>query len=163
VKRAHIPEERLLGEAAIDYAKRLSREKALAVAHRFANRFVLGADTIVVVDEDVLEKPLDHHDAARMLRLLSGRAHNVITGVTLVTPTETIDTRTCTTQVFFRKLTEQEIQVYVASNEPMDKAGAYAIQGGAAGFADRMDGEYSNVVGLPLLLVAEMLQANQFM
>ena len=65
--------------------------------------------------------------------------------------------------MFFRKLTEQEIQVYVTSNEPMDKAGAYAIQGGAAGFADRMEGEYSNVVGLPLLLVAEMLQANQFM
>jgi septum formation protein len=160
---AHIPEQRLPGEAAIDYAKRLSREKALAVAHRFANRFVLGADTIVVVDEDVLEKPLDHDDAARMLRLLSGRAHNVITGVSLVTPTGTIDTRACTTQVFFRKLTELEIQVYVTSNEPMDKAGAYAIQGGAAGFADRMDGEYSNVVGLPLLLVAEMLQANQFM
>jgi septum formation protein len=160
---AHIPEQRLPGEAAIDYAKRLSREKALAVAHRFANRFVLGADTIVVVDEDVLEKPLDHHDAARMLRLLSGRAHNVITGVTLVTPTGTIDTRTCTTQVFFRKLMEQEIQVYVTSNEPMDKAGAYAIQGGAADFAERMDGEFSNVVGLPLLLVAEMLQANQFM
>ena len=160
---AHIPEQRLPGEVAIDYAKRLSREKALAVAHRFANRFVLGADTIVVVDEDVLEKPRDHDDAARMLRLLSGRAHHVITGVSLVTPTGTIDTRTCTTQVFFRKLTEQEIQVYVTSNEPMDKAGAYAIQGGAAGFADRTEGEYSNVVGLPLLLVAEMLQASQFM
>jgi septum formation protein len=160
---AHITEQRLPGEAAIDYAKRLSREKALAVAHRFANRFVLGADTIVVVDEEVLEKPLDHHDAARMLRLLSGRAHNVITGVSLVTPTGTVDTRTSTTQVFFRKLKEQEIQVYVTSNEPMDKAGAYAIQGGAASFAERMEGEYSNVVGLPLLLLAEMLQTNQFM
>lgn len=160
---AHIPERRLPGEAAIDYAKRLSREKALAVAHRFADRFVLGADTIVVVNEDVLEKPLDHDDAVRMLRLLSGRPHHVITGVSLVTPTGTIDTRTCTTQVFFRKLTEQEIQVYVNSKEPMDKAGAYAIQGGAAGFADRTEGEYSNVVGLPLLLVAEMLQASQFM
>lgn len=160
---AHIPEQRLPAEAAIDYAKRLSREKALAVANRFANRFVLGADTIVVVDEDVLEKPLDHDDAVRMLRLLSGRPHHVITGVSLVTPTGTIDTRTCTTQVFFRKLTEQEIQVYVNSKEPMDKAGAYAIQGGAAGFADRTEGEYSNVVGLPLLLVAEMLQASQFM
>ena len=160
---AHIPEQRLPGEVAIDYAKRLSREKALAVADRFAKRFVLGADTIVVVDEDVLEKPLDHDDAARMLRLLSGRAHHVITGVSLVTPTGIIDTRICSTQVMFRKLTEQEIQVYVTSNEPMDKAGAYAIQGGAAGFADRMEGEYSNVVGLPLLLVAEMLHANQFM
>jgi septum formation protein len=160
---AHIPEERLPGEAAVDYAKRLSREKALAVAHHLAGRFVLGADTIVVVDEDVLEKPRDYKDAARMLRLLSGRSHNVITGVTLSTPTGSIDTRTCTTHVFFRKLTEQEIQAYVASNEPMDKAGAYAIQGGAAHFADRTEGEYSNVVGLPLLLVTEMLQANQFM
>ena len=160
---AHIPEERLHGEIAVNYAKRLSREKALAVAKHFAGRFVLGADTIVVVGEDVLEKPLDHNDAARMLRLLSGRAHNVITGVSLVTPAGIIDTRTCSTQVIFRKLTEQEIQAYVASNEPMDKAGAYAIQGGAASFADRMDGEYSNVVGLPLLLVAEMLQTNQFL
>jgi len=160
---AHIPEERLPGEAAVDYAKRLSREKALAVARHFADRFVLGADTIVVVDEHVLEKPTDHNDAARMLRLLSGRVHKVITGVSLLTPAGIIDTRTCTTQVNFRKLTEQEIQTYVASQEPMDKAGAYAIQGGAAKFANRMDGEYSNVVGLPLLLVAEMLKANQFM
>lgn len=160
---AHIPEERLPGEPAVEYVKRLSREKAVAVARGFAGRFVLGADTIVVVDEEVLEKPLDHNDAARMLRLLSGRVHKVITGVSLVTPTGWIDTRTCTTQVIFRKLTEQEIETYVASNEPMDKAGAYAIQGGAADFADRMEGEYSNVVGLPLLLVAEMLQANQFM
>ncbi len=160
---AHIAEERLPGEAAVDYAKRLSCEKALAVARHLAGRFVLGADTIVVADEDVLEKPRDHKDAARMLRLLSGRSHKVITGVSLVTPTGTIDTRTCTTQVVFRKLMEQEIQAYVSSNEPMDKAGAYAIQGGAAHFADRTEGEYSNVVGLPLLLVAEMLQANNFM
>jgi septum formation protein len=159
---AHIPEERMPGEAAVAYAQRLSREKALAVAHHFAGRFILGADTIVVVDEDVLEKPVNHDDAARMLRLLSGRGHKVITGVSLVSPTGSIDTRTCTTQVFFRKLMEQEIQAYVASNEPMDKAGAYAIQGGAANFADRMEGEYSNVVGLPLLLVAEMLQARNF-
>jgi|SRR5450432_1848805 septum formation protein len=160
---AHIPEVRFPGEPAADYAKRLSREKALTVAQSFAGRFVLGADTIVVVDETVLEKPLDHNDAARMLRLLSGRGHNVITGVSLVTPDKTIDTRLCTTKVFFHNLMEQEIQSYVASHEPMDKAGAYAIQGGAASFADYMDGEYSNVVGLPLLLVAEMLQANQFM
>jgi len=160
---AHIPEERMPGEAAVAYAQRLSREKALAVARHFAGRFILGADTIVVVDEDVLEKPLNHDDAARMLRLLSGRGHKVITGVSLVSPTGSIDTRTCTTQVFFRKLMEQEIQAYVASNEPMDKAGAYAIQGGAANFADRTEGEYSNVVGLPLLLVTEMLQASQFL
>jgi septum formation protein len=159
---AHIPEERLPGEAAIPYVQRLSREKALAVARRFPGHFVLGADTIVLVDDNVLEKPRDQQDATRMLRLLSGRAHNVITGVSLITPAGSIDTRTCTTQVFFRKLMEQEIQTYVAGNEPMDKAGAYAIQGGAACFADRLEGEYSNVVGLPLLLVTEMLQTNNF-
>lgn len=159
---AHIPEERLPGEPAILYVQRLSREKALAVACRFPGHFVLGADTIVLVDDNVLEKPGDHQDAARMLRLLSGRDHNVITGVSLISPTGSIDTRTCTTQVFFRKLMEQEIQAYVAGNEPMDKAGAYAIQGGAACFADRLEGEYSNVVGLPLLLVTEMLRTNNF-
>jgi septum formation protein len=169
---AHIPEERIPGEAAIDYAQRLSREKALAVARHLPGRFILGADTVVVLaevvlnlneDEGVLEKPRDHHDAARMLRLLSGRSHKVITGVTLLTPAGIVDTRASTTQVFFRELTEQEIHAYVATHEPMDKAGAYAIQGGAACFVDHLDGEYSNVVGLPLPLVAEMLRANNFM
>jgi septum formation protein len=164
---AHIPEERIPGEAAIDYAQRLSREKALAVARHLPGRFILGADTVVVLDlnedEGVLEKPRDHHDAARMLRLLSGRSHKVITGVTLLTPAGIVDTRASTTQVFFRELTEQEIHAYVATHEPMDKAGAYAIQGGAACFVDHLDGEYSNVVGLSLPLVAEMLRANNFM
>ena len=148
---AHIPEQRHARAKQLLRTRKDSpvKKRSLLPCH-FAGRFILGADTIVVVDEDVLEKPLDHRDAARMLRLLSGRGHNVITGVSLVTPTGSIDTRTCTTQVFFRKLMEQEIQAYVASNEPMDKAGAYAIQGGAAHFADRMEGEYSNVVGLPL-------------
>ena len=110
---AHIREERISGEAAVNYAQRLSREKALAVARHFPGRFVLGADTVVVLaevvlnlneDEDVLEKPRDHHDAARMLRLLSGRSHRVITGVTLLTPAGIVDTRSCTTQVVFREL-----------------------------------------------------------
>ena len=88
--------------------------------------------------------------------------HQVMTAVSLVKPDGHTDTRACTTRVFFRLLSEEEIQRYVASNEPMDKAGAYAIQGGAAAFADRIEGEYSNVVGLPLPLVTEMLQANGF-
>ncbi len=157
---AHIPEERKAGEAPLAYALRLAEEKARAVATRFPGRYVLGADTIVVAGEHVLEKPADHADAARMLRLLSGRSHQVTTAVSLVKPGGQSDTRACTTRVFFRELTEEEIQRYVASNEPMDKAGAYAIQGGAAGFADRMEGEYSNVVGLPLPLLTEMLRAN---
>jgi septum formation protein len=162
VHPAHIPEERKPDEAPLEYVLRLAEEKARAVARRFPERYVLGADTTVVADEHVLEKPADYADAARMLRLLSGRAHQVITAVSLVKPGGQSDTRACTTQVFFRKLSEEEIQRYVASHEPMDKAGAYAIQGGAAGFADRMEGEYSNVVGLPLSLVTEMLRTNGF-
>jgi nucleoside triphosphate pyrophosphatase len=162
VHPAHIAEQRKPGEAPVDYVLRLAEEKARAVALRFPDCYILGADTTVVADEHVLEKPANYADAARMLRLLSGRAHQVITAVSLVKPDGQSDTRACTTQVIFRKLSEEEIQRYVASREPMDKAGAYAIQGDAAGFADRMEGEYSNVVGLPLSLVTEMLRANGF-
>jgi septum formation protein len=162
VHPAHIREQRQSGEAPLAYALRLAEEKARAVAQRFPGRYVLGADTIVVADEHLLEKPVDHADAARMLRILSGRAHEVTTAVSLVNPDGRSDTRACITRVFFRALNDEEIQQYVASNEPMDKAGAYAIQGGAACFADRMEGEYSNVVGLPLPLVTEMLRANGF-
>jgi septum formation protein len=162
VHPAHISEQRKPGEASLAYALRLAEEKARAVAQRFPGRYVLGADTIVIADEHLLEKPLDHADAVRMLRILSGRAHQVTTAVSLVKPNGQSDTRSCNTRVFFRTLDDEEIQRYVASNEPMDKAGAYAIQGGAASFADRMEGEYSNVVGLPLPLVAEMLRANGF-
>lgn len=158
VDPAHIPEERGVGEAPFEYARRLAEEKARAVAARHPGRYVLGADTIVVADEHVLEKPLDPSDAERMLRLLSARDHKVTTAVSLVAPDGKTETRTSTTLVRFRNLSDAEIRSYVATNEPMDKAGAYAIQGGAAGFADRMEGEYSNVVGLPLQLVTEMLR-----
>ena len=159
---AQIAEERRAGEAPVEYACRLAREKAEAVAQRFAGRYVLGADTIVVVEDEVLEKPRDGADAARMLRRLSGRAHSVTTAVSLVGPGGRLDTRSATTQVFFRKIAEKEIAEYIASGEPMDKAGAYAIQGGAARWTDRVAGDYSNVVGLPLALVNEMLRANEF-
>ncbi len=163
VSPAHIHEERQPGEAPLDYALRLALEKAEVVAERFPGRYVLGADTIVVVEGEVLEKPADPADAARMLRRLSGRGHQVTTAVSLFTPERNKDTRACTTQVFFRELKEAEIQQYIATKEPMDKAGAYAIQGGAARWASRMEGEYSNVVGLPLPLVTEMLRANGFL
>ncbi len=162
VSPAHIAEERGAEEAARDYALRLAREKAQAVAGRFPQRYVLGADTIVVVDNEVLEKPRDREDAARMLRLLSGRGHEVTTAVSLVTPDGCTDTRACTTQVYFRNMGEEEIQQYTASDEPMDKAGAYAIQGRASRWTSRMEGDYSNVVGLPVSLVTEMLRANGF-
>jgi septum formation protein len=162
VQPAHIDEEQREGEAPLDYALRLSREKAEAVAQRFRERFVLGADTIVVVEGEVLGKPRDSSDAARMLRLLSGRGHAVTTAVTLISPSGNKDTQACTTNLFFRELAEEEIQQYIATGEPMDKAGAYAIQGGAGRWAIRMEGEFSNVVGLPLTLVSEMLRASGF-
>ena len=157
---AHLNEERHAGERPLEYAQRLSREKAQAVAQQHPQRYVLGADTIVVVDDAVLGKPRDHADAVRMLRKLSGRGHQVITAVTLISANGYTDTRACTTQVYFRDLTMDEIQQYVTGGEPMDKAGAYAIQGGASLWADRIEGEYSNVVGLPLSVVTEMLRTN---
>ncbi len=158
VHPAHIREERLPGEDPVQYACRLAREKAQAVAQAFPGRCVLGADTIVVVDEQVLEKPGNAYDAARMLRLLSGRAHQVTTGVSLVDRQGKTDTRFSTARVHFRKLEPLEVERYIESGEPMDKAGAYAIQGGAAAWIERVEGEYSNVVGLPVLLVKEMLR-----
>ncbi len=173
VHAADINEDRNPGEQPLEYARRLSREKALAVAAIYPQRYVLGADTIVVVGGDVpgeaeiLGKPKDPADAVRMLRMLSGRGHEVTTAVSLIMPGARTDTRafvtkTSTTQVVFRKITEDEIQQYVAGGEPMDKAGAYAIQGGASLWTDRIEGEYSNVVGLPLSVVTEMLLANNF-
>jgi septum formation protein len=153
-----IAEQRKPGEPPLDYALRLAREKAEAVSRQFPESCVLGADTIVVVDHEVLEKPLDPADARRMLRLLSGRGHSVTTAVSLSLPLSAAITRSATTQVVFRKITDQEIEAYVASGEPMDKAGAYAIQGAAGAWVERVEGDYSNVVGLPLALVTEMLR-----
>lgn len=160
VDPAHINEDQYPGEPALEYTCRLARQKAQAVAQRHPRRSVLGADTIVVVDQEVLGKPRDPADAVRMLRMLSGRSHSVTTAVCLILPSGDKETRSSTTQVYFRMLAEQEIQQYVAGGEPMDKAGAYAIQGGASRWTDRIEGEYSNVVGLPLSLVTEMLRKN---
>ena len=159
--QAHAPninEDQMPGEAPIEYAQRLAREKAQAVAAHYPQSYVLGADTIVVVDGEVLGKPKDHADAVRMLRMLSERGHEVTTAVSTVAPGTLVETRASTTKVYFRKLSEDEIQRYVAGGEPMDKAGAYAIQGGASRWTDRIEGEFSNVVGLPLSLVTDMLR-----
>ena len=160
---ADIPENIQPGETASAFALRLSREKAGKIAQQFKARFVLGADTIVVIDGESLGKPTDAQDAARMLRTLSGRAHQVTTAVTVITPEGRVDTRAATTEVHFRPLSEQEIQEYIAGGEPMDKAGAYAIQGGAARWVTHLHGDYSNVVGLPLPLLTEMLRAAGFL
>jgi len=159
VQPAHVDERMLAGEAPEEYAKRLAREKAQAVSHERPGETVLGADTIVVVDSEVLEKPRDQADAARMLRLLSGRSHRVITGVCVIKAVSSIeDVRAATTEVWMRDLSEEEIKEYVASGEPMDKAGAYAIQGIASRWIWKIVGCYFNVVGLPVPLVYRMLQ-----
>ena len=151
VRSGDVPEKRRPGESAADYVRRLAEEKAFAVTMT-PGEVILGADTVVVVDGLVLEKPSDASDAMRMLGLLAGREHEVITGICLRSDTRTI-VDVATTCVRFVPLTLDEIEAYAASGEPMDKAGAYAIQGLASKFIDRVDGSYSNVVGLPVALV----------
>lgn len=160
VEPAHVPEQSLSGEAPLAYAQRLARDKATAIFARHADSVVLGADTIVVADEHLLEKPADGADAFRMLRLLSGRAHQVITGVCVVAP-GLEQTEAEITEVRFAPLSDREISEYVATGEPMDKAGAYAIQGIASRWVERIDGCYFNVVGLPVPRVYRMLMRLQ--
>jgi septum formation protein len=164
VHPAHIPEDPHPDEDPIAYVVRLAREKAQAVfgqlqagAGTAAGLAVLGADTTVTLDNHILGKPEDAADAARMLRLLSGRTHRVITGVAVVTA-DAVEVAAEVTGVTFLGLCEQEIADYIASGEPMDKAGAYAIQGRAARWIPRIQGDYFNVVGLPIALVSAMLE-----
>jgi septum formation protein len=162
VHPAHINEDLLAGEEPLAYVTRLAREKAEAVyrelsAARGSNSLlVLGADTTVTLDNHILAKPENAEDAARMLRLLSGRTHRVMTGVALASARGT-EVAAEITEVSFRTLSEDEITAYVATGEPMDKAGAYAIQGRAACWIPRIEGCYFNVVGLPLSLVARLI------
>lgn len=177
VQAADLDETPLPGEEARACAERLAREKALAVWRTWPQSMVLGADTVVVVDDVILNKPTDGKDAARILRLLSGRQHEVITGVCLVSAvnerqprsdgplpyvierTEKAEVRIGSevTRVTVNELSDEDIRDYVASGEPMDKAGAYAIQGLASRWIPRIEGDYSNVVGLPVALVYRML------
>jgi septum formation protein len=157
VRPADIPEDPLPGEVARDCAERLAREKALAIATKCPTDVVLGADTVVVIDGRILGKPSDAAEAARMLRMLSGRQHQVITGVCLVASGQ-CSAASETTSVEMSEIADPEIAAYVASGEPMDKAGAYAIQGIASRWIPRIDGDYSNVVGLPVALVWRMLR-----
>jgi septum formation protein len=181
VQPAEIDETPHPGESPGHCAARLAREKALYVSKSRPGEWVLGADTIVVIDEAILGKPRDENDAARMLRLLSGRTHRVITGVCLggdklacgqraaaseAKPLKTEDreprtwvedARSETTLVTMSDLSDAEIRSYIATGEPMDKAGAYAIQGIASRWISRVEGDYSSVVGLPVALVYRML------
>jgi septum formation protein len=150
------------------HAERLAREKAQALFIQHSHDLILGADTIVVIGNEILGKPREEQDAARMLQLLSGRTHQVITGVCLLGPglrtenrepgTDFKDIRSELTNVTMAELTAEDIHAYIATGEPMDKAGAYAIQGVASRWISRIDGDYFNVVGLPIALVYRMLK-----
>ena len=157
---ANIEEVRLASETPKAFAERMARDKARAVRELLPNQIVLAADTVVVIDDEVLGKPRDHEDAERMLRLLSGREHRVISGVCL-SDNGFEDVRSETTSVHFSQPTPDEIRAYVESGEPMDKAGAYAIQGMASRWIDRIEGDYFNVVGLPVDLVWKMLREHE--
>lgn len=159
IRPADVDEQVLPGEGGRSLAARLARTKALAIAEGLApGTIVLAADTVVVVDEEPWGKPADAEDARRMLSRLSGRSHDVVTGFCVLsvgTERGAIEA-VVSTEVRFRQLTSWEIDRYVATGEPMDKAGGYAIQGGAAGMVRGIFGSYTNVVGLPL---AEVLEA----
>jgi septum formation protein len=154
VRSRPVEEIRAPGESPVEYVRRLARAKAEACrdAHGSADEIVLGADTVVVLGDRVLEKPVDADDARGMLQALSGREHVVITGICLMHANKVIADHESTC-VHFVELADAEIDAYVLSGEPMDKAGAYAIQGLASKFVDRIEGCYFNVMGLPLARV----------
>ena len=144
------------GESAEAYVERLALAKAQDAAQRHANGMILAADTTVVVDEQILGKPADSEEARQMLRTLQGRWHQVLTGVALVSG-KTSRVAHEVTEVRFAPMSEAEVDWYVATGEPMDKAGAYAIQGQGARFIKEIKGEYFNVMGLPVRLLYELI------
>jgi septum formation protein len=155
-----IDERVLPGEKPEVYVQRVALDKALIAAKRAKAGIVIAADTIVVLDDTILGKPTDDQDAVRMLTMLSGGMHRVISGVVVMDAvTGRTLTRTSITQVWFRVLSDDEIRSYVATGEPRDKAGAYGIQEKGSLFVDRVEGCYFNVVGLPVSLLGEMLKA----
>jgi septum formation protein len=155
VRAVDVVERPFDGEAAADYVLRVAADKATACLAT-SDAVVLAADTVVVVDGRILGKPVDDADADRMLRLLSGRGHHVLTGVA-VRRGGAVSVEVDSTAVTFAPLSDADIAWYVASGEPRDKAGAYAVQGLASRFVERIDGSYSNVVGLPVALACRML------
>ena len=150
-----VDERPLEGEPAADYVARVAADKARACPMA-DGAVILAADTVVVVDGGILGKPVDDEDAARMLRRLSGRAHQVLTGVAVRRGGE-VAVAVDSTAVSFAPLSDADVAWYVASGEPRGKAGAYAVQGLASRFVERVDGSYSNVVGLPVALTCRML------
>jgi septum formation protein len=161
VVAADVNEEPLPGEAPDPYVCRVALDKARTVAACMPGSTVVAADTCVAVDGLILGKPADTQDAARMLRLLSGRTHEVLTGVAVIGPAG-IRVESSSSHVVFAPMSEGEIAWYVASGEPVDKAGAYAIQGLASRFVERVDGSCSNVVGLPVAVAYRLLREQGF-
>lgn len=154
-----VPEVHQPGESPEEYVARLSRDKAAAVAARYGDRWVIAADTTVLLGDELLEKPADAADAKRMLASIAGKTHIVYTGVTLQNAAGGFhETRVAESEVRMLPLSEREIDWYVATGEPLDKAGAYAVQGIGAMFIDSVHGSYTNVVGLPLALLYQMLR-----
>ncbi|MGH7869920.1 MAG: Maf family protein [Candidatus Dormibacteraceae bacterium] len=158
---SHVQELRREGEAPEAFARRVACEKALEVAGRFPpGTIVLGADTIVVIEGRILGKPSSAEEAQRFLRMLSGATHHVITGICIArSPHQVVGVEHEMTLVTFRRLDEDDIAQYAGSGEPLDKAGAYGIQGLASKFVPRIEGCYFNVVGLPVARVWEMLRS----
>ncbi len=158
-----IEEKKEMNEKAADYVRRLSIEKSqTGVMVAPENLPVLGADTIVVCDDHILEKPANFDDAKRMLEMLSGRSHQVMTAITFTNRTQQL-TKMITTDVWFKPLTEKEIKVYWQTGEPQDKAGSYAIQGIAGRFVTRLEGSFTGVVGLPLYETDELFKEFQLL
>ena len=154
-----VDEEALPGEMPEDHVVRLAREKALNVAEKTAGRFFIGADTVVVCDGEIMGKPKDHADAERMLKKLSGVPHEVVTGFAVFDRERGgAVCQAVRTKVYFKQLRGEEIASYIATGCPFDKAGGYAIQGGAAHMVQKIEGSYTNVVGLPLCEVVETLR-----
>jgi len=153
-----VPEDRQVNEPARDFVQRLATDKASAGWQASDKSCpVLGADTVVVLDDEILGKPASQADAENMLASLSGREHTVMTAIALMNAEQLLTRLNCS-QVSFREITEIEIKNYVASTEPLDKAGAYAIQGQAAVFIEHLQGSYSGVMGLPLFETADLLR-----
>ena len=144
-----MPEQHTPGEPPRDYALRMARDKARAVSSRFPDAIVVGADTIVVCDAQILEKPADTTDARRMLAMLSARTHTVVTAFALARAGNILESSPVESRVTFRKLSNTEIDAYIATDEPFDKAGAYGIQGVGGGFISHVEGSRDNVMGLP--------------
>lgn len=156
---SNVPEVHQQGEAPEEYVARLSRDKATAIANDHRDRWVIAADTTVFLDDQLLEKPVDAEDAKRMLATIAGRTHMVYTAVTLLHLDENWrDTRVAETEVRMLPLSPADIDWYVATGEPLDKAGAYAAQGIGGVFIDSIHGSFTNVVGLPLATLFQMLR-----